>query len=144
MTSYEAVFTGGCHCRALRFDLFWPGHPGSVPARRCTCSYCMRFNGTWTSHPDAILQLVESVPALRYRFGTCTADFLVCSVCGVVVAAVSVLDGSARAVVNINTLDDAGSIDFDHSDSNFDRESLQERRDRRLTRWMRKVSFRSA
>ena len=53
-------FTGGCHCRALHFRLDWPEDAGPLPARRCTCSYCTRFDGTWTSHPDARLELIES------------------------------------------------------------------------------------
>ena len=137
------AYTGNCHCQAVSYALHWPEHAGLLPARRCTCSYCTRFNGTWTSHPDAALELVEKedAPARRYRFGTGTAEFLVCRVCGVVVAAICTLDGSPRAVVNINTLADAGSIEFKRGDSDFDGESLEERLERRLARWISSVTL---
>ena len=81
---------GGCHCRSIRYQLEWPAGSGLIPARRCGCSFCTRFNGTWTSHPEAKLDMAEtaSQPATRYRFATGTADFLFCAACGVVVVAI--------------------------------------------------------
>lgn len=135
---------GGCHCQALRYFLHWPAGEPSLPARRCTCSYCIRFNGTWTSHPDAVLEISEAAecPALRYRFGTGTADFLVCSRCGVVVAAVCKFEAGPKAVVNINTLDAQHDLELDCSDSDFEGEVLEERLARRSDRWISNVSIR--
>jgi len=78
-----------------------PADAPVIPARRCTCGYCTRFNGTWTSHPDAVLRLLvaSEAPPGRYRFGTQTADFLFCGSCGVTVAAVCETGGRLRAVV---------------------------------------------
>jgi hypothetical protein len=131
---------GGCHCGALAFRLNWP-ETESIPARRCTCSYCTRFNGTWTSHPEASLEIFESPanPALRYRFGTGTADFLVCSRCGIPVAAVCDAGRGLQAVVNVNTLAESAGVEFNCSDSNFDGEALEDRLARRLERWIAEV-----
>lgn len=129
---------GTCHCGAIHYQLRWPDTGELIPARRCTCSYCTRFNGTWTSHPDARLKIVcekLSGPG-RYRFGTETADFLFCQKCGVTVAAVCEIDGSTKAVLNIATLDDFDRLEFDHGDSTFDGESVDQRLERRLARWI--------
>ena len=49
------------------------------------------------------LVLRESSRVQRYRFATRTADFLICQVCGVFVAAC--MAESRLAVVNVNVLD---------------------------------------
>lgn len=136
---------GQCHCKAIAYELDWPDETGSIPARRCGCTYCTRFGGTWTSHPGARLNIVckrESGPG-RYQFGTKTADFLFCEQCGVSVAALCEVDGITKAVVNIATLKNTGNLEFDHSDSDFDGESVERRLERRMERWIANVSLRS-
>ena len=134
---------GGCHCSRIRYELSWPPGTQSLPARRCTCSYCTRFGGCWTSHPKARLDIVCNPVQQdgRYRFATGTADFLFCSQCGVIVVALSDADDSLKAVVNINTLDDYEVLEFEHSDSNFDDESRSERLGRRSDRWISRVNI---
>lgn len=114
-----------------------------IPARCCNCSFCSRFNGTWTSHPAASLRLEESAehPPCRYRFGTRTADFLFCSRCGVVVAAVCDIEGRCHAVVNINTMNDVTAGQLDLSSSDFSQETLPQRLDRRSRRWIGRVEI---
>lgn len=145
MSPARRLFQGGCHCGANRYRLAWPGGQESLPARRCTCTFCTRFNGTWTSHPDAGLDMLENrdSPLTRYRFGTATADFLFCSRCGVTLAAVCEIGGRMRAVVNVNTLDGRDPIDFDCSDSDFEGESPVQRLDRRRERWIGRVRVQS-
>lgn len=134
------VLGGGCHCRALRYALHWPDD-SLLPARRCGCTYCTRFNGTWTSHRGARLVLECTVAPQRYRFGTKTADFIHCPRCGVVVIAVDDAGDAPRAVVNVNTLDDRDSLPFDFSDSDFDGESRDDRLARRAARWIPAVEI---
>ena len=134
---------GGCHCGAVRDALEWP-ESAAIPARRCSSTYCTRFGGTWTSHPDARLDFGSPAAGLlaRYRFGTGTADFCFCRHCGVMVAA---LDGNAnrlKAVVNVRTLDAYDDITFERSDSCFDSESAEARLERRGRNWIRSVAFR--
>ena len=137
-------YAGGCHCKAVQYALDWPAGSAALPARRCTCGYCTRFDGTWTSHPDACLEIrFEGDPPERYRFGTQTADFLFCSTCGTVVAALCELDGEPRAVVNVNTLDGVGGLELDHSDSDFGNESVSGRLDRRRENWIGRVAWRN-
>ncbi len=137
------ILTGKCHCGAIRYEMNWPDEAGVIPARRCTCSYCTRFKGTWTSHPEAHLEIVtdkQSRPG-RYRFGTKTANFLFCSRCGVTVAAVCEIKGDIKAVINIATLDGRDLLAFDHTDSDFDGESTEQRLNSRMARWIGRVKI---
>lgn len=138
------ALVGGCHCGCVRYELHWPRSPAVIPARRCSCSFCTRFNGTWTSDPDARLdiRLDQKQPLSTYRFGTQTAEFKFCSRCGVTVFVTCELDGGTRAVLNINTLDQDLEVEFDISDSCFDGELLDQRLERRKRNWIGEVIIR--
>ncbi len=145
--SERLLIEGGCHCGAIRYELHWPqgAGEGRVPARRCTCAFCTRIDGVWTSHPDARLQITEdpAMPATRYRFGTGTADFLFCSRCGITPMAICRLEGRDYAVVNVNTFETAaeGRFRFDASDSDFEGEAVDDRLARRKARWIGRVAW---
>lgn len=130
---------GRCHCGQVHYALDWPDDVPEIPARRCGCTFCTRFRGKWTSHPDASLEIFSDQKHSSYRFDTKTADFLFCQVCGVVVAAVSEIEGEIKAVLNIATLDDYQSLNFALSDSDFDGETTGQRLDRRSSRWIGNV-----
>ena len=141
---------GGCHCQALRYVLRWPrpiveGDPVRIPGRRCSCSFCTRIDGVWTSHPEASLTIWEDPnhPATRYHFATGTADFLFCSRCGITPVVTCNIDEQIYAVVNVNTFDDYDQSVFEMgiSDSCFDGESTQDRLDRRKDRWIGRVDW---
>lgn len=74
-----------------------------------------------------------------YRFGTETADFYVCSVCGVAPLVLSEIDDNQYAVVNVNTFDDTGGLAFSTSSTNFDGEDAGSRLDRRKRNWIPRV-----
>jgi hypothetical protein len=135
---------GGCHCGAVRYVLDWPEAAKIIPARRCNCSFCTRFNGTWTSHPDALIDITvdPAQPMSVYRFGTQTAGMLFCGRCGVMVFATCKLDDRTRAVVNVNTLDEGQECELELSDSCFEEEALEQRLERRAANWIGHVRFR--
>lgn len=141
------LIEGGCHCRAVRYELRWPQAAGDavVPARRCGCSFCTRIDGLWTSHPEATLTITENraQEATRYRFGTRTADFISCSRCGITPLVTCVLDGTEYAVVNVHTFDEETERRFQlhTSDTDFDGESVDERLARRKARWIGRVAW---
>jgi hypothetical protein len=141
---------GGCHCGALRYELDWPRAenalgPAQITARRCSCSFCTRIDGAWTSHPDARLSVNEdaSRPASHYRFESGTADFIFCGHCGITPLVTCELDGDLLAVVNVNTLDDdeEGAYEVSFEGTNFDGESLEDRLARRKARWIGNVGW---
>ncbi|HEX8308924.1 MAG TPA: GFA family protein [Allosphingosinicella sp.] len=77
----RVTISGGCHCRAVRFEA---QVPPEVEALDCNCSICSAtgFRHLIVPHPDFRLLAGEGV-LTRYRFGTGAAEHLFCSVCGV-------------------------------------------------------------
>ncbi len=128
---------GGCHCGNLSVALDWPDD-AVVPVRCCGCSFCRRHAGSWTSHPRASLTVrVRSRADLsRYRFGTETADFLICARCGLVPAAVSRIDGRDYAVVNVRTLELDPAQRAPPQSTDFDGEDIAQRLKRRQRNWI--------
>ena len=68
MTDSESMRTidGACHCGNLRFTLHWPVPEGSIAVRACSCTFCRKHGGVYTSHPNARLEvrIVETVSGL--------------------------------------------------------------------------------
>lgn len=67
---------GKCHCGNISFSLTWEPDPAEIQARACTCSFCTKHGGVWTSNSSGALQVVVKNSALvsKYAFGTETAD----------------------------------------------------------------------
>ncbi len=124
---------GACHCGNIRFDLQWPSSAAEIGARQCGCSFCQKHGGAWTSHPDATLVVKIGDPAglSKYRFGTETADFYVCSICGIVPFVIGDIDSERYAVVNVNTFCASDDYSISTTPSNFDGEDTGKRLERR-------------
>jgi len=69
--------------------------------------FCRAHGASTVSDPNGHLtiRIAEPDSARRYRFGLKTADFLICTRCGVYVAAVLPDPGGAVAIVNANTFE---------------------------------------
>src|SRR5262249_27187809 len=102
------LIRGSCHCGNISFTLTWDPDPKEIPARACTCTFCQKHGGVWTSNPKGSLKVsVEDASLVsRYSFGTRTADFHICSRCGVVPVVTSRIDGHLYAVVSVNAFVD--------------------------------------
>jgi len=77
----------------------------------------------------------------RYAFGTKTADFHVCSACGVVPVVTSEIESHTFAVVSINAFDDVDPVLLNHASASFDGEGEGERLARRKRNWIPRVEF---
>lgn len=132
---------GGCHCGNITFTLEWPADTARIPARRCDCTFCVKHGGVWTSHPRARLlaRVSRSGHLGRYRFGTKTADFIVCTRCGVAPLVTSAIDGADYAVVNVNTFENVDRSVLDFAPASFDGEEVGSRLDRRRRHWIGEV-----
>lgn len=130
---------GSCHCGNIRFVFHRPGGDEQIPARACGCSFCVKHHAVWTSHPDGSVELSEDDPAQvqRYRLGTKTADYYICTNCGVAPIVTSEIDGATYAVVNVNCFDDVDPSEMVESSTNFDGEGTDDRLARRQRNWMR-------
>jgi hypothetical protein len=106
--------------------------------RACQCSFCRLHGGLSTSDPRGRVRFHFERPELlvRYRFGTRSADFLVCGRCGVYVGAALQESDGAWAIVNARTLDgDAASSLPAPQPMSYDGETPQARSARRRARW---------
>jgi hypothetical protein len=136
------LITGSCHCRNIRFRLEWTPEPTEIPARACTCSFCSKRGGLWTSCPDGTLEISVRDPALlsRYLFGTRTAEFLVCSRCGVAPAVTSLINDQLYAVVSVNAFDNVDPSMIRRAAATFDGETEEVRLARRTRNWISRVT----
>jgi hypothetical protein len=129
---------GGCHCRNISYRLVWPADEIEIPVRECSCSFCTKHRGAYTSHREARLEAAVAKASMlsRYRFGTETAEFFVCARCGAVPFATSEIDGRVYAVVNVNTFDDVDPSGFASTVTDFDGEAVESRLERRAGNWI--------
>lgn len=137
------IICGGCHCGAITFKLDWQPEPDAIPARACSCTFCRKHGGVWTSCPGGRLAVSIRTPTRvsRYRFGTQTADFHVCPACGVVPVVTSAIGGRIYAVVNVNAFENVPASLLRRADANFDAEDEHVRLARRASNWIPDVVF---
>lgn len=112
-----------------------------IPVRVCGCSFCQMHGGAYTSDPEAALAVDIDDRSLlqRYRFGTRTADFCICRRCGVLPFVTSEIHGNTYAVVNVNCFVGVGREALDRTPSDFDGEGVDDRLQRRASRWIPRV-----
>jgi hypothetical protein len=140
------VMTGKCHCGNISFALQWKPEPTEIPARACTCSFCTKHGGVWTSCPtgDLSVNIAEPSHASKYAFGTRTATFHICTRCGVVPVVTSEIDGRLYAVVSVHALEGVDPALLRMASATFDGESEQARLARRTRNWIGNVEYTEA
>ena len=134
---------GKCHCGNIAFSLTWEPHPIEIHARACSCSFCVKHGGVWTSNPSSSLRISikDSSLVSNYAFGTRTAEFHTCARCGVVPVVTSRIDGRLYAVVNVNAFEGIDPAVVRRSSSDFDGEGTDDRLERRKRNWIGDVKF---
>lgn len=102
----------------------------------------MKHGGVYTSHAEGQLNVWLSAPTLvnRYAFGTKTAEFFICTRCGVVPFVKSTIDGKDYAVVNVNTFENVDRSELRSSVTDFEGEGVEERLERRKRTWISRVT----
>ena len=137
---------GSCHCGNIAFNLDWSPAPAEIAARACSCSFCRKHGGVWTSNPKGALEVrvQDESQVSNYAFGTKTARFHICSRCGAVPVVTSEIDGKTYAVVSVNAFDNVDAALLRHSSVSFDGEMEGDRLARRARNWIPDVRFRSA
>ena len=137
---------GKCHCGNISFLLTWEPDPLEIPARACTCSFCTKHGGVWTSNPNGTLEVAvrDSSLVSKYAFGTRTAEFHVCAQCGIVPVVTSRIDDHLYAVVSVNAFEGVEPALLRRASASFEDEAEDTRLGRRKRYWIPKVEFRSA
>ena len=75
------TYTGGCHCRAVRFEVDAESRP---KVQECTCTICRMTGFVHLIVPASRFRLLNQDEALtEYRFNTGTARHFFCKHCGV-------------------------------------------------------------
>jgi hypothetical protein len=131
---------GACHCGNIVFDLAWPRGVAVTP-RECACAFCQKHGAAWTGHPDAAIdvRVGDDASVSRYRFGTRTADFHVCTQCGAVAVCTSLVDGKTYAVVNVRLFEGEVAL-AEPTAVDFDGEGEGDRLARRARNWISRVA----
>jgi hypothetical protein len=134
---------GRCHCANIAFSLIWEPAPTQIQVRACGCSFCAKHGGVWTSNPHATLKVKVRDPELvsKYTFGTKTAQFHVCTQCGVVPLVTSRIEDRLYAVVSVNAFEDVEPSLLRRAPASFDGESEDRRLARRKLNWIANVEI---
>ena len=143
--SRRHVYPGACHCRALELRLESDQTPLDLGLRADNCSFCIKHQAAFTADPRGELFIAARDAKLvgRYRFGTRTADFVLCRDCGVFVLAM--MPEPSIAVVNANVLEArAAFFQSPIQVASFDGESTEQRLARRKSRWTPLAEFSGA
>ena len=136
MSGAGASFEGGCHCGGIAFTFHASREPAAWTVRACQCSFCRAHGARTTSDPDgSVVFLIPDASKLgRYRFGSRSADFLVCRECGVYVAAVMTSPAGQFATLNVNTMRGPPNV-AQAAPVSYDGETREQKRARREQRW---------
>jgi hypothetical protein len=106
LTENALRLNGSCHCNRLRVAFSTSLDPTGFTPRECDCSFCQKHGAAYISDPAGRLSISFSRGALqRYRQGSSTAEFLICSQCGVLVAVTFEHNSRIYGAVNIGCLD---------------------------------------
>jgi hypothetical protein len=137
------LIRGSCQCRNITFLLRWEPEPTTIPARACTCSFCAKHGGVWTSNPGASLKIAIEDPSRvsNYSFGTHTAEFHVCASCGVAPVVTSRIEGRLYAVVSVNAFEGVDPALLQRAAASVDGETGSSRLARRQRNWIADVEF---
>jgi hypothetical protein len=135
------LIDGKCHCGNIAFELEWEGDPPEIPARACSCSFCAKHGGVWTSSPKSRLAVAIRDVSLvsKYAFGSRTATFHVCSRCGAVPLVTSEIANRLYAVVNVNVLENVDQSWLCRAAVTFEGEDVESRLARRQRNWISDV-----
>jgi hypothetical protein len=128
---------GSCHCRNVEFVLSTEKSTDDLVPRRCSCSMCRRHGASYISDPDGRLVLRYRDPSLLsfYRFGHGTAQWIICSRCGVLTAVLCEIDDRLRAVVVVQSMVEH-TFRASETPTDFESESVCERLARRAKTWI--------
>ena len=125
-------YPGACHCGAIGVFFETDADPSLLQVRACQCSFCRRHGAKTVSDPDGRLTLSFDAESVHlYRFGTRSADFLICRECGDYVAAVM----DDVAVLNVVAADLIPFAGRQSEPVTYDAETPDEKRARRRARW---------
>jgi hypothetical protein len=130
-------FEGGCHCGNVAYVFAASAGLDDLGVRACLCRFCRAHGARYTSDPSGAIRIAvrDGAKLRRYRFALKTADFLLCTECGVYVGAMLTATNGAWMTVNVNSFRTPPPLHFPLGPHNFDAEDVAARIARRQARW---------
>jgi len=130
-------YRAACHCGALTASYHTALPPSAWSVRACQCSFCRRHAALTISDPAGLIAYHCSDPPLlqRYRFGSRSADFLICRACGVYMGAEISSEGERFGILNALTLVPVPPDLPPPASMDYTEETPDTRRQRRRARW---------
>ncbi|CUM66632.1 uncharacterized protein PRCAT00004305001 [Priceomyces carsonii] len=104
------IWTGQCHCGAVRFETTLTD--GLNSALRCNCSYCLMRGAVVVLAPTGIKFLKGKDELVSYRFHSRSVEHFFCSHCGIYTHHQRRSDQS-KLGVNVACLDGISPFDFE-------------------------------
>src|SRR5579862_2088937 len=131
------TYLARCHCGALTARYQTNLAPTRWSVRADQCSFFRAHGATMTSAPAGALEFAatDTARVSSYRFGTRTADFLLCGHCGIFVGATMTHQGRRFGVLNTRSLTPLIPELPSPQGVDFEGETLEARLVRRTTRW---------
>lgn len=127
-----SVYEGRCHCGAVSARFETELAPEAIDVRADQCSFCRRNGAKTASDPAGKLWLAfRESDVERYRFGTRSADFIICRTCGTFIGAV--IDG--YGVLNVVGAGISALAERPARPVDYDGETFESRTERRRQRW---------
>jgi len=75
------LYTGGCHCGAIKFEV---NAPAQVEVEDCNCSICSKSGFLHLIVPKSEFRLLQGAGQLQtYQFNTAIAKHYFCAICGI-------------------------------------------------------------
>jgi hypothetical protein len=95
---------GACHCGNIRWEMQLSRSPSMYNPRTCDCDFCRKHGAAYVSDPNGTLRVwIKAERDSRiYRQGTRMAEFLICGICGILLAVLYPTQGCRYAAVNSN------------------------------------------
>lgn len=130
------IYSGQCHCGALKVSFDTKKTPDRLGVRTCQCDFCRRVGAVNVSDPDgeAVIDAGAGDVA-RYRFALKTADFLLCRRCGVYVAAATGQGAAIRSTLNVAGLRMTAFLELAEAPMEYGAEDAGARVARRFAKW---------
>ena len=133
----EARYAGACHCGAIGFEYTTTIPPADWSVRACQCAFCRAHDALSTSDPGGSIRFLanDASRLQRYRFALMTADFLLCTNCGVYIGAVIETETGRFGIVNTHSLAPVPEDIADVAPVSYEGEDTGGRVARREDRW---------
>ena len=131
------TFSGRCHCGNLQIVFETVFTSANLPLRACQCAFCRAHGAVTAADPSGKLAVHVLDPRMltRYRFGSGITDFLICTRCGVYVAATLEVDGVLYGTLNVNVLAQRTRLTAVPRPMDYGLETAAARVSRRRQRW---------